>query len=202
MDDLERNLGDNIETLDFSDLLNSLPHQKVQGKSTLKSSKKRPAAEYSDGSSKAETLHTPLNKTTIHAHVPKTTKLTMLDLHASPAVHSFSPPNPPNPVLDPQISAHGWQQYINSIKRYQEEFLEYKRLIVQYQIERTNRDVEHFDLINTNENMDVYTRCLQRDLEVNREFTEALRVFTNTMCVYKQNCDWMRMIKSDTYGKV
>ncbi|RLV94576.1 DnaJ subfamily A member 4 [Spathaspora sp. JA1] len=203
MEDLEKNLGNNIETLDFSDLLDSLPHDKSQKRSpNLNAAKKRPAAaEYSDGTSKAETLHTPLNKQQIHGHIPTSSKLSMLDLNASPAVHSFSPPNPPNPVLDPHISLSGWKQYVNSIKKYQEQFLNYKRLIVQYQIERTNRDVENFELINTNGNMEIYTRCLQRDLDVNKEFTEALRVFSNTMNVYKQNCDWMKMINSENFAR-
>ena len=77
-------------------------------------------------------------------------------------------------------------------------FIEYKELIVQYQIERTQRDFAYFETVNDlqdTHNLGVYNTCLQRDLEVITKYQEALRVFSHTMTLFQQGCQWIRKIK-------
>lgn len=205
-DELKNHLGSDIGNVDFSEVLESLPKDTSNGKNrkisedlTAKLNAKRPrVAEYTNGASKSDTLHIPINKNSVKGHsVPvDTTKhtITMLDLHASPAIHNYKAPNPPRALIDTQITKETWMAYVKSIQKYQLDFLNYKRHIVQYQLERSRKDAEFFDLINnTSACFDVYQQCLERDFKVIHEYTELFRVFTNTMGVYKQNCNWVKL---------
>lgn len=205
-DDLKGQLGVDIGNVDFTEVLESLPKEpsnektrKVSDDLSSRLKTKRPrVAEYTNGSSKAETLHIPINKNSVKGHSvpsgrPKKT-LTMLDLHASPAIHDFSPPTPPHPLLDNKLTHNTWMKYVASIRKYQSDFLNYKRHIVQYQLERSKKDDEYFELINSSSSsFIVYQQCLERDYKVLQQFTELLRVFGSTMDTYKQNCNWVKM---------
>ena len=101
-------------------------------------------------------------------------------------------------VIHPSVSRPDWQSYVNAIIKYQHEFINYKRLIVQYQKERILKDIENFDLINDDdvtENFDTYTECLQQDYIVMNEFLEASRQFGNTITAYQQNRQWIQTFK-------
>ncbi|KAG7664071.1 JJJ2 [[Candida] subhashii] len=211
MDDLGKNLNPDLENVDFSDMYESLPHSQKRPQqkenttppnSPMKSSKRR-IFEYTNGKSKAETLSTPTNKNPIRGHPVKNEpksripRLSMSDLHASPSIQ-FSPPTPPNPNLNPSITRAGWKSYTDLIQSYQKQFLEYKQLIIEYQQERTLKDLHYFEVINgSSENMNVYLCCLARDEEVNNQYMTTLREFVGTMGVYNQNCDWIRIVKQD-----
>ncbi|KAK6459440.1 uncharacterized protein RJT20DRAFT_124676 [Scheffersomyces xylosifermentans] len=209
LNDMQESLGQNIDSTDFSDMFNSLPNEDLKGRRKLSeniaqfTSKRTRFSEYSNGKSRAETLSTPINKNAVRGYAApegkqkKISKLTELDLHASPSIHTYTPPEPPNAVIDPTISDYGWRQYVSSIQKYQKDFLTYKQHIIQYQMERAEKDLQYYDIINSDSvSFDVYHKCLQRDLDVNQEFTDSLRVYTNTMKVYKQNCDWMNMARN------
>lgn len=205
MDDLKENLVHDISDVNFKDFYDSLPTDNI--KKTRKTSgvdssaKKYKRAEFSDGTSHADTLYTPINKNTVSGHsvsngdsVKKTKNITVLDLHASPKIHSFNPPKVPLMIDGTIITPEVWESYVNSIQTYEKEFLVYKKHIVQYQLERCKKDEEYYDLINTSTDaFEVYQQCLQRDLNVIQTFNDLLREFNNTMNVYKQNCNWMKI---------
>ena len=118
----------------------------------------------------------------------------MLDLHASPKIHSCIAPNPPHAILSSQINKDIWYNYVSLIRKYQLDFLNYKKHIVQYQLERSKKDEEHFEMINSSSSsFEVYLQCLERDAKVLYEYNELVRIFTDTMRVYKQNCNWVKM---------
>ena len=208
-DDLKTHLGADIGNVDFSEVLENLPKdesnvktRKISEDVSSKLKSKRPrVAEYTNGTSKAETLHTPINKNSVKGHsVPSSTRkkvLTMLDLHASPTIHNYASPTPPEALLSRKLTNELWMRYVSSIRNYQSEFLNYKKHIVQYQLERSKKDEEYFELINSSSAcFEVYQQCLERDFKVLQEYTELLRVFTSTMDIYKQNCNWIKMSNS------
>lgn len=204
-EELKNHLATDIESVDFKEVLESLPEEEPLGRNRKLSEnlpnglkmKKPKVAEYSDGFSKAETLHTPINKNSVKGHAvaakPKRV-LTMLDFHASPAIYNYCPPTPPKALLDSRITSETWLQYVESMKKYQNDFLTYKRNILQYQLERSRKDEEFFDLVNSSSScFGVYQQCLERDNKVLQEYLDLLATFTNTLKVYKQNCNWVKM---------
>ncbi|KAI5955504.1 hypothetical protein KGF57_003636 [Candida theae] len=217
MGNFNLNVGD-IEEVDYRDLGESLPDsEKRKQPSNVGNvayntrSTRRNQPRFTDGTSKAETLSTPLNKNTVRGHSvtsPTTSyeksnrpDLTVLDFHASPNVHNFTSPQPPTLDFGPDISRSRWNRYVKSMVSYQKSFLEYKKLIVQYQVERTQKDFEHFDAVNDlsgdQANLTVYSTCLKRDLEVMTQFQEALRVFSFNMEMFRQNCSWISKVREN-----
>lgn len=202
--DLKNNLGTNIEDVDLSEVLDTLPGEldrtrrfKDDGNVHLHT-KKPKIFEYTNGFSKADTLHMPVNKNSVKGYSAPSDKskrvLTMLDLHASPKIHSCIPPSPPLAILSSHINKDIWYNYVSLIRKYQLDFLNYKKHIVQYQLERSKKDDEHFEMINSSSSsFEVYLQCLERDAKVLYEYNELVRIFTDTMRVYKQNCNWVKM---------
>lgn len=215
MGNLEINVGD-IDEVDFRELGESLPDHLKRKQPTSNSSNvanntrstRGKPVHFTDGTSRAETLSTPLNKNSVRGHSAarfntsdeRSTRaqLSVLDFHASPKVHNFIPPQPPILDLDPDISRNKWHRYVKSMVNYQRSFLEYKELIVRYQVERTQKDFEHFDTVNDlqdQKNLNVYNACLKRDFEVITQYQEALRVFSLNMILFQQNCQWISRVK-------
>lgn len=193
--ELEQNLGNDIEELDFKDMYESLPDHsnKATHKDDVLTRSKRRLYTYTDGTSKADILSTPMNKYPVRGHSTKK-QLSMLDMHASSKIQSLLPPQPPQMSIDPSVSKQVWAKYVDAILTYQKDFFNYKKLIVQYQMERINKDLEHFDDINDGshtENLDTFKRCLEQDYLVMSEFNEALRQFGTTITTYQQNVQWI-----------
>ena len=71
--DLEQKLGNDIEDLDFKDMYESLPghSSKATPKDDILTRSKRRLYTYTDGTSKAETLSTPMNKNPVRGHSTK-----------------------------------------------------------------------------------------------------------------------------------
>ncbi|KAK6205199.1 uncharacterized protein RJT21DRAFT_117673 [Scheffersomyces amazonensis] len=199
--------GQNIDDTDFTEMINNLPNtnngrRKPSAEISTASSKRAKVAEYYDGSSRAETLSTPINRNTVRGYNPSVEPspkkpLTVFDLHASPSIFECKPPATPSAVINPAISRSGWKSYVKKMQRYHRDFLQYKKLVIQYQLERVAKDEELFEEINDEVNSEVYHQCLRRDLQVNQEYTEQLRIFTNVMTIYKQNCGWMNIRHKD-----
>jgi len=188
----QENLGVDIDDVDFSDMLNSLPNEGTRRKpsvSIANHSKRPKTTQYTNGTTKADTLHTPVNKNSVKGHPGG---LTALDLHASPAILNCRPPEPPEATIDANIEENEWQQYVINIENYEKAFLQYKQIIVQYQVERTKRDADLFSEINTSpNNLKVYQESLQRDLKVQQDYVDQLRIYTNLMNIYQQNRNWI-----------
>ncbi|RCK63706.1 DnaJ subfamily A member 1 [Candida viswanathii] len=198
MNDLELKLGKDIEEVDFKDIYESLPgNGDAQPTPSKVGHYKKRVYTYSDGVSRAETLATPMNKNTVRGHSTKK-KLTKLDMHASENIRQLLAPTPPHMVIHPSVSKPDWQNYVDAILKYQREFITYKKYIVQYQTERIEKDMEHFDLVNDDdvtENFETYTECLQQDYLVLNEFNEASRQFGTTISIYQQNRQWIKTFK-------
>lgn len=205
-DDLKSSLGTNINDVDLNEILDSLPDQKRQRSTSGQQTgldTKRPKYEYLDGTSKADTLHKPVNKKTYSSFLaasqePKTglsqEPLTMLDLHASDKIHQYEPPVPPNVIVEPQMTKETWEIYVSDIQKYERQFLDYKQHIVQYQFERSKKDAQYYEVINSQaQSFEIYQQCLNQDVEVLQKYLDLLRIYTTTMEVYKQNCKWMQL---------
>lgn len=197
--EFEEALGTNIDNVDLSDIYDSLPNSTRKISENITNAKKKPRlSEYSNGRTKADTLHIPVNKTMFSGHPspskPKTRAISVLDLHASPAIHGYVAPTPPSPPEVARLTSQAWKQYVGAINVYEKRFLDYKKHIIQYQFERYKKDEEFYDVINNDPgNFEVYQACLSRDFEVLEEYHNALRDFITTMQNYKQNCSWMQM---------
>lgn len=204
-DDLKSSLGTSINDVDLADILDSLPDQKrqrsVSGQQT-KVHPKRPKYEYLDGTTKADTLHIPVNKNSFGGYLaasPASSNaqqepLTMLDLHASDKIHEYKLPVPPNVTVEPRMNEQQWRAYVADIQQYERQFFAYKKHIVQYQMERSEMDAEHYDAINSQpQSFEVYQQCLNQDMDVIQRYLDLLRVYGSTMELYKQNCKWMQL---------
>lgn len=203
-DDLKSTLSKNIDEVDLREILESLPELKRQRSSSEQKNtvgSKRPKYEFTDGTSKADTLHIPINKKSYSSFLAAGPEeglsqkpLTMLDLHASNKIYEFESPVPPNIAVGPQMKDSQWQAYVSAIQSYEHQFLEYKQNIIQYQFERSKKDAQHYDIINSQpESFEVYQNCLNQDVDVLQKYVELLRIYTATMELYKQNCKWMQL---------
>lgn len=196
---LQKSLGTNLEDSDFNDMFESLTGEKKPRKASanLSSEPKRPrVAEYSDGTLKVETLHTPINRNSIKGHAPRLTKA---DLYANIAF--YKPPVPPEPVIEGFVDENDWQRYVINIENYGKDFLQYKKYMVQYLLKRAEADEEYFTRINGNsEDFKVYQECVEQDLRLQESFTEQLRKFTYIMQVYQQNRNWMEKTAKNGLG--
>ncbi|CUM67597.1 uncharacterized protein PRCAT00005297001 [Priceomyces carsonii] len=204
-DELRNNLGSSIAEVDFSDMFESLPSKsrKLSEDRTTSKNKRPKILEFSDGTSKAETLHTPINKRFVKGHAAPLgrqtvkTDITIFDLHASPVIHSYTPPEPPNIILGASVSDVDWRKYVTSVQKYEKEFLNYKKLVLQYQLERYGKDEEYYDSINSDlKAFGVYQDCLQRDIDVLQNYNIQLRIFADTMNIYKQNCSFRSLTEA------
>lgn len=210
-DDLKSSLGTSIDEVDLKEILDSLPDQKRQRSASSQQTgldTKRPKYEYLDGTSKADTLHKPVNKSSHSAFLaaPQEPKsglsqepLTMLDLHASDKIHQYDPPVPPNVIVEPRMAKETWEKYVSDIQKYERQFLDYKQHIVQYQFERSKKDAQYYEIINSQaQSFETYQQCLNQDVEVLQKYLDLLRIYTTTMEVYKQNCKWMQLPVQNT----
>ncbi|EGV62253.1 hypothetical protein PSN45_000976 [Yamadazyma tenuis] len=205
MNDLHASLGPDIGSDNLSNLRESLPNysdneQKPSGtnqshNSSFKTSKRHKVAEYSDGTSKAETLHTPINKSQTRGYGYQE-PVGMSDFNASTIVNAIRPPNPPSISVNHHLTKTTWDGYVRSMLSYQQKFIEYRTKIINYQAERASRDSEL--IVACNQNIDLfqlYLKCLDQDSVVLTRFAENIKVFNQTLKDYKNNCDWVEKIK-------
>lgn len=206
--DLKKNLASGIDEVDFSDLQGSLPNEtpQIRQRNVLMNSespryKKPKLAEFSDGTTKAETLHTPVNKRSFMTNHSKTVnqgtqvrQLTALDLHASATIHNFKAPTPPDSLLhDPERLPRDWGKYVSEVANYQRLWFEYQEYVLQYQEERHRKDKEFMEEINSStSNFSLYLECLRQDTVVQERYLALLREHGHFMNVYKLNCSWMK----------
>lgn len=194
LDDLENSLKSDIGNVDFHEVLESLPNYKepepTNGK--MRSNKRVKIAEYSNGKSKADTLHKPVNSVPIHNNI------NMSDFNANPNVKLIIPPPVPNvPEINVSLAKSKWNDYTEDVKQYRQKFFEYKTKIITYQMERASRDKELFNLINDEiEVFKVYQKCLQQDVEVMSVFSDSLGKFERVMENYRQHSTWQKVIES------
>lgn len=196
-----------IGNVDFQDIYESLPkgpsnsNRKLSESVTQGNPKRPKVAEYLDGTSKAETLYTPINKNVYQGHNTETpspplksrkVQLTESDLNSSISSSSLKCPQPPQVPNISSLTTMAWNQYVASMAAYDIQFAQYKQLIIQYQTERFQKDQALRDIINSNESaFMIHQNCLARDLDVMTDYTYALRAFTTSVQQYKQNCSWV-----------
>ena len=201
--DFKLNLRPDIGDVDFTEVLDSLPkfdkNTQQKESSPNKKAKTTPRyAEFSNGTSNADSIHIPVNRTFVLGHTAgndnDSNKLTMFDFNASPNVRSIYVPRPPKISLSKDTTKASWLNYVTSIHEYQKDFLNYRKNIITYQMERASRDKELFDKINTCHTVfETYQKCLDQDLAVIQEYHERSREFNITMESYRQNCNWKQM---------
>lgn len=193
MDDLRHPLGTDIEEVDFDDMLSSLP--KTPGRTRKASnltqlSLKRPRlATYFDGTSRLLTLFTPINKN-VHS-VPRNNTISPTDLapnvDESKLVFEVLPPL--LRVTD-SLSLSAWDHYVTEINEYQQKFAEYRRVVMEHQAGRFEKDDRHHRIIFLDTScLNVYQTCLFNDVLLLQHYTRALQEYRETIKRFVANCE-------------
>lgn len=193
MDNLRQTLGTDIEEVDFDDILSSLP--KTPGRTRKASnltqlSLKRPRlATYFDGTSRLLTVFTPINK----------------NVHSAPRNNTISPtdlaPNvdesklvfevlPPLLRVTDSLTQHAWDRYVTEIEDYQQKFADYRRVVMEHQAGRFEKDDRHHRIIFLDTScLNVYQTCLFNDVLLLQHYTRALQEYRETIKKFVANCD-------------
>ncbi|KAM9939125.1 hypothetical protein OXX80_001398 [Metschnikowia pulcherrima] len=189
-----------FDDVDFSEIRSTLPDysqktRKASSSSTAHVPKKARYAEYTDGTSHAETLYTPVNKKYMRK---KVSTISVSDL--SPDVDDssllFSVESPSFKVHQ-DLTNRDWDVYLVQINDYKRKFTQYRRAVLEYQMGRLGKDEDHHNIIYSDTScLDVYQSCLFNDVLLMQNFTRALQEFRQTLKEFYVNCETVEKMKS------
>lgn len=195
-DSLHTYLGD----VDISDIRNELPDyshrtRKASSSNAAQAPKRARYAEYTDGTSKAETLHTPVNK----AYSRKSTgTISMSDL--SPVVDDSSllfSEELPTLTVHQDMTKTEWESYVGKIHEYERKFALYRKAVLEYQMGRLDKDERHHNIIYSDTScLDVYLSCLFNDVLLLQNYTRVLQEFRQTLKNFHLNCETVNKMKA------
>lgn len=194
MSDLRLTLGGSgLDDVDFSDMKELLPN--APGK-TRKASvainrnphKKPKFTEYSDGTSRAETLYTPINKQTSRRNNSITASdLAPADFDENRLIFLVTPPTI---SVSDSLSGDEWNEYINKIHIYERKFAQFRKAVFEYQAQRLEKDEAHHNIIYSDTScLDAYQTCLLNDMLLMQSYSRALSEFKHTLKAFKKNCE-------------
>ncbi|OBA19846.1 DnaJ-domain-containing protein [Metschnikowia bicuspidata var. bicuspidata NRRL YB-4993] len=189
--DLKDSLNTFLDDVDFSDIRSTLPDypprtRKASSSTTSHPHKRARFAEYADGKSNAETLHTPVNKGFVR---DSTATISVSDL--SPKMDDsaliFSA-NIPSLTVSEDTKKTDWDEYVHQILEYQQKFANYRKAVMGYQMGRLNKDERHHNIIYSDTScLDVYQSCLFNDVLLLQNFTRAMQEFRQTLRTFHIN---------------
>lgn len=207
MSEMRETLGTNLEDVSFEDMRDNLPDnapaagargfQKTRKASaTMQSSSKRPrVAEYTDGLSRAQTLFTPINRTTARFH-----NSTILPSDLAPDVDENTlvfNVQPPKLEVTLALTHTQWDAYVDSIQAYERRFAKYRQAVFKFQMGRMEKDERHHNIIYSDVScLDVYNTCLFNDMVIVQGYHRALQEFKETLISFRRNCEMVNAMET------
>lgn len=190
MSDMRESLGTNLEDVNFEDLRENLPQTPKTRKASgsIQSSSKRPRVhEYTDGTARAQTLFTPINKLSTR---PSNNTISPSDLAPEFDENSLMfTVQPPQIEIGLSLTYSQWDTYVQSIHEYERKFAEYRKAVLQYQMGRLEKDERHHNIIYSDVScLDAYQTCLFNDMLLLQNYHRALLEFRDTLKTFKLNC--------------
>lgn len=191
MSELRDTLGTNLDDVSFDDMRDNLPEtgQRIRRASGyVQSSFKRARTEFTDGSSRAQTLFTPINK--LSARFSNST-ISPSDL--APDVDERSimfTATPPQVTVGLSLTHKQWDEYVQNIHSYERKFAQYRKAVLQYQMGRLEKDERHHNIIYSDTScVEAYQLCLFNDMLILQNYHRTLLEFRETLKTFKRNCD-------------
>lgn len=193
MSDLRLTLGASLEDVDFTDMKDLLPSAPGKTRKASLAMNKNPHkrqkfTEFTDGTSKAETLYTPINKQASRQNVSITASdLSPTDFDENRLLFLVSPPTI---TVSDSMTREEWDAYGQKINSYERKFAEYRKAVFEYQAIRLQKDETHHNVIYSDTTcLDAYQTCLFNDLLLMQNYERALTDFKNTLKSFKKNCE-------------
>lgn len=202
MSDLRDTLGTDLDDVSFDDMRDNLPEtgpktRKASG--SVQSPFKRARTEYTDGTSRAQTLFTPINKLSA-----RFTNSTISPSDLTPDVDENSimfTATPPQIDIGLSLTHKQWDEYVQNINNYERKFAEYRKAVLQYQIGRLEKDERHRNIIYSDTScVEAYLSCLFNDMLIIQNYHRTLLEFRETLKTFKRNCDEVNAMQ--TLGNV
>lgn len=216
MSDLRLSLGTSIDDTNFKDMLDSLPRSFVTSTSngppspgkTRKSSStihRMPNKRtkfggnthnegFTDGTTRAETLHTPVNK----APSRRNNSITVTDL--SPEFDErrlMFTTQPPTIRITPDLTTEQWLQYTRGIHEYERGFAAFRSAVLEHQQLRLQKDERHHDTIYDDTScLDAFLSSLFNDMLILQNYGRALLEFRDVVKMFHKNCELKREIEA------
>lgn len=198
MSELRDTLGTNIDDVSFDDMRENLPEtgQKTRKASgSVQSSFKRARTEFTDGTSRAQTLFTPINKASA-----RFSNSTISPSDLAPDIDESSiifTAKPPHVDVGLSLTHTQWDQYVQNIHSYERKFAEYRKAVLRYQTGRLEKDERHHNIIYSDTScVEAYQSCLFNDMLILQNYTRMLVEFRETLETFKRNCDVVNAMKA------
>lgn len=195
LNDLISSLAPDLETVEYTDMLETLPQDSTDTAPVVPPSgnpkPKEYHSHYLDGTSRAETLYTPINKRTVKGHaIPSAPPQT-------PPIPDMRLPIPPRHELDPLNARLGFEIYANAIEQYRHQFFQYRKHIMQCQYDQIQRDAHHLHATPSQpQYFDEFLEAIEKEMSMHAAYLEQLRVYSNTMQAFQQNWRWMSLVET------
>lgn len=192
MSEMRDSLGTNLDDVSFEDLRDNLPEMSLKTRKasgSIQSSSKRPrVTEYTDGHLRAQTLFTPINRSTA-----RFSNSTILPSDLAPSVNENSlmfTALPPKIEVSLSLTHTQWDAYVDSIQAYERQFAKYREAVFKYQMGRLEKDERHHNIIYSDVScLDVYNTCLFNDMLIVQNYHRTLQEFRETLKAFKRNCE-------------
>ncbi|GEQ68395.1 hypothetical protein JCM33374_g2063 [Metschnikowia sp. JCM 33374] len=198
-DGMKSSLHTFFEDVDFSDIRDTLPNlshrtRKASSSTTAQAPKRARYAEYTDGTSSAETLYTPVNKAyTRNSSGSISTSDLSPNMDDSALLFSV---DPPSIKVRQDTKKNEWDAYITEIQEYKQKFAEYRKAVLEFQMGRLAKDERHQNIIYSDTScLDVYQSCLFNDILLLQNYTRALQDFRSTLKTFSVNCETVNKMK-------
>lgn len=218
MSNLRLSLGTSIDDTNFKDMLDSLPQsfststglQKTNEPSSPGKTRKTSSSVhrvpnkrarydthfegFTDGRTRAETLHTPVNK----APSRRNNSINITDL--SPEFDErklMFTTQPPTINMTSDLTTEMWLQYTRGIHEYERGFAAFRTAVLEHQRLRLQKDERHHDTIYDDTTcLDAFLSCLFNDLLILQNYGRALQEFRNVVKTFRHNCELKREIEA------
>lgn len=192
---MKESLGTTIDDVDFTDFRETLPNsggrsprrQSSRSDPYERPSKKAKVSEYTNGSSKAQTLFTPVNASYARKSL-NTISVSDLTPQNDDSKLIFTH-SPPHIDLNKITSREEWHSYVNLVNEYQHAFTGYREAVLNFQVDRLKKDVRHHNIIySDNSCLDVYQTCLFNDALLLQNLNRSMQEFRETIKEFNSNC--------------
>lgn len=197
-DGMKATLGANFEDVDFSDIRSTLPdtpHRTRKASSSVAphTSKRARFAEFSNGTSRAQTVFTPVNKL-FNRRSLGTISVADLSPEMDDSTLVFEQV-PPTIKITPELLRDTWNAYCKSLEEYERNFTLYRKSVLEYQTGRLEKDERHHAIIFSDTScLGVHQSCMFNDVLILQNYTRALQEFRQAFKLFQVNCEAVKNI--------